>query len=360
MHSKNRMDLTRATVDEPNEQRAPGNWLFESSRIILDTRSPAEFEKGHITGATSYPLFDNEERAVIGTLYKQRGKDRAVEKGFELVSPKLAEFVVRAQRLFDAQPTPQPLVVHCWRGGMRSGSVAWLLEQHGIPVIKLIGGYKAYRQHARLDFATMATLRVLGGMTGVGKTQILKAMAQRGAQVVDLEGLAGHLGSAFGNLDRIPQPTSEQFGNDCHRAMCSCDSNRPIWMENESRVIGQVHLPQDLFDALRAAPVWAVERTLEERVDETCRVYGDADLDALKAAFGRIQDKLGGLAFREATEALNRGDLQKAAAVGLTYYDKLYRHTRARYPRAHYHVVDGRGLSFEAIADCVMEQTQSA
>ena len=353
------MDLKRATVDEPNEQRTPGSWLFESSRIILDTRSPAEFEKGHITGATSFPLFDNEERAVIGTLYKQRGKDQAVEKGFELVSPKLAGFVARAQALFDAQPSRLPLVVHCWRGGMRSGSVAWLLEQHGIPVVKLIGGYKAYRQQARSDFASIPILCVLGGMTGVGKTQVLGRMAEMGAQVVDLEGLAGHLGSAFGNLDRIPQPSSEQFGNDCHRALCACDGNRPVWIENESRVIGKVHLPQDLFDALRAAPVWAVERTLEERVDETCRVYGDANLGALKAAFGRIRDKLGGLAFREAIEALEGGDLRKAAEIGLVYYDKLYRHTRTRYPRAHYHAVDGRGLSFEAIAERVLMESKS-
>jgi tRNA 2-selenouridine synthase len=354
------MDLTKATVDEPNEQRPPGSWLFESSHIILDTRSPAEFEKGHITGAASFPLFDDEERAAIGTLYKQRGKDRAVEKGFEFVSPKLAGFVSRAQALFDAQSTPQPLVVHCWRGGMRSGSVAWLLEQHGISVVKLIGGYKAYRQQARLDFASIPNLRVLGGMTGVGKTQVLKSMGNKGAQVIDLEGLAGHLGSAFGNLDRIPQPSSEQFGNDCHRALSACNKNLPVWMENESRVIGRVHLPQDLFNALREAPVWAVSRTLEERVDETCRVYGEANLEALKAAFGRIREKLGGLAFREATEALDRGDLKKAAAIGLTYYDKLYLHTRARYPREHYHEVDGRGLSFEAIADRVMVEAQWA
>ena len=158
----------------------------------------------------SFPLFDD-ERAVIGTLYKQRGKDAAVERGLEFVGPKMAEFVRDAKERYAAQVKPLPLVVHCWRGGMRSGSVAWLLETAGLDVIKITGGYKAYRARARTDFAQIQDLRILGGMTGVGKTQILQAMRQ-GAQVVDLEGRAGHLGSAFGNLDRTPQPLRSNSG----------------------------------------------------------------------------------------------------------------------------------------------------
>ena len=143
-----------------------------------------------------------------------------------------SEFVRQAKELHASQPEPLPLVVHCWRGGMRSGSVSWLLETAGLDVIKIEGGYKAYRAWARDDFASIPDLRILGGMTGVGKTQIIKAMRDMGAQVVDLEGRAGHLGSAFGNLSRTPQPTSEQFSNDCHKDVVVLDPERPIWMEN--------------------------------------------------------------------------------------------------------------------------------
>ena len=180
--------------------------MFEQPHVILDTRSPKEYEKGHITGAVSFPLFDNDERAVIGTLYKQRGKDAAVERGLEFVGPKMSEFVSEAKERYAAQVKPLPLVVHCWRGGMRSGSVAWLLETAGLDVVKITGGYKAYRALARTDFAQIADLRILGGMTGVGKTQILQAMRKQGAQVVDLEGRAGHLLTARTSIwgDAIP------------------------------------------------------------------------------------------------------------------------------------------------------------
>jgi len=347
-------------MKEPEQQREVGPWIFDDAHVILDTRSPGEFENGHISGATCFPLFENDERAVIGTLYKQQGKDIAVEKGLEFVGPKMAEFVRQAKQLFEEQPTQNPLVVHCWRGGMRSGAVAWLLETSGVPVVKLIGGYKAYRAWARSDFKQLTNLHVLGGMTGVGKTRILHAMHAQGAQVVDLEGIAGHLGSAFGNLERIPQPSSEQFSNACHRAIQECDWNRPIWMENESRVIGKVYLPEDLFDTLRVAPVWAVERTEEERLDELCLVYGDAKLEALKDAFGRIREKLGGALCRDAIQALDQGDLRAAAAIGLVYYDKLYKHTQERYARATLTPVDGRGISLDDIAHRLIAETQSA
>jgi tRNA 2-selenouridine synthase len=184
-------------------------------------------------------------------------------------------------------------------------------------------------------------------------------MRTQGAQVVDLEGRAEHLGSAFGNLDRTPQPTSEQFGNDCHCDLVKMDASRPIWMENESRVIGTVHQPQELFDALREAPVWAVNRTVEERVDELCRVYGDADREALKAAFVRIREKLGGLKMQEALDALDTGDLRSAAAIGLMYYDKLYRHTRERYARDHYVHVDCAGMDFAEAAAAVLAAAEA-
>ena len=337
-------------MNEPTHQSEPGDWIYESGRVILDTRSPGEYTKGHIPGATQMPIFEDDERAVIGALYKQQGKSVAVEKGLEFVGPKMGELVRIARELFEAQEVHEPIIVHCWRGGMRSGAVAWLLETAGLPVVKLIGGYKAYRGWARHDFESIRCLRVVGGMTGVGKTKVLHAMHELGAQVLDLEGIAGHLGSAFGNLEQIAQPSSEQFSNDCHHILKGFDWDLPIWTENESRAIGTVHLPQEFFDSMRASPVWTLERTQDERLNVLCEVYGTASAASLKAAFERIREKLGGLRCQQAIQALREEDLRTAAAIGLAYYDKLYHHTQQRYPRKHNFEVDGKGLSHLQIA----------
>ena len=338
-------------MKEPKHQSEVGDWIYESGRVILDTRSPGEFAKGHIPGAVPMPIFEDDERAVIGTLYKQQGKPAAVEKGLEFVGPKMGELVRLARELHEAQETEAPIIVHCWRGGMRSGAVAWLLETAGLPVVKLIGGYKAYRGWAREDFGSISCLRVVGGMTGVGKTKVLHALQGIGAQVLDLEGIAAHLGSAFGNLERIPQPTSEQFANDCHHGLKGFDWNLPIWTENESRAIGTVHLPQECVDSMRSSPVWTLERTQEERLDVLCEVYGSASTHLLVAAFERIREKLGGLRCQEAIAALENDDLRTAAAIGLIYYDKLYDHTQQRYPREHNFAFDGKGISHLDIAE---------
>ena len=338
---------------EPSKQREVGRWILAPGQVILDTRSPSEFAKGHLPGAHVFPLFDDEERAVIGTLYKQQGQDSAVERGLELVGPKMADFVRRSRQLYQDQMDPKPLLIHCWRGGMRSGSVAWLLETAGIPVVKLQGGYKAYRQWARSELAGLSNLRILGGMTGVGKTPILHAMVDLGAQVLDLEGLADHLGSAFGNLDRHEQPSSEQFSNDCHGVIHAMDPDRPIWVEDESRVIGTVHIPEELFQVMSAAPIWEVARTDEERIQELCRIYGSAKRDTLRSAFLRIQEKLGGARCQEAIAALDGDDLPRAAAIGLGYYDKLYQHTIQRYARPNHHQMSGKGMTFHEIASAL-------
>ena len=187
-------------------------------------------------------------------------------------------------------------------------------------------------------------------MTGVGKTKVLHALQNTSAQVLDLEGIAGHLGSAFGNLERIPQPSSEQFANDCHRILKGFDWSLPVWTENESRAIGTVHLPQEFFDSMRASPVWVLERTQEERLDVLCEVYGTASTELLEAAFERIREKLGGLRCQQAIDALRNDDLRAAAAIGLVYYDKLYDHTQQRYPREDNYTVDGKGKTHEEIA----------
>ena len=173
---------------------------------LLDVRTPAEFRQGHIPGAANLPLFSDAERAEVGTLYKQQGRQAAVLRGLALVGPRMealaAELVTWSERSAGA-----PLRLHCWRGGMRSGSVAWLAQQLELPVLLLEGGYKSYRRWVLELFERPWPLRLLGGRTGCGKTELLLALRERGAAVVDLEGLAHHRGSSFGGLGLPEQPS---------------------------------------------------------------------------------------------------------------------------------------------------------
>ncbi|MEY2794218.1 MAG: hypothetical protein RJA76_2210, partial [Bacteroidota bacterium] len=176
---------------------------------ILDVRSPGEFKRAHIPNALSLPLFTDEEREKVGICYKHQGKEKAVELGLEFVGPKLVNFVKYAKKVaFEGE-----ILVHCWRGGMRSASMAWLLETAGLKVFLLEGGYKSYRNFVLKIQSEPLPLRVLGGKTGSGKTELLREMKNAGFQVIDLEDLAKHRGSAFGHFGLEEQPSSEHFEN---------------------------------------------------------------------------------------------------------------------------------------------------
>ena len=342
----------------PNSPRQPGadhvsidQWLRMPKAVLFDTRSPAEWSQGHIPGAINLPLFDNEERAQIGTLYKQVGKQAAVDRGLELIGPRMLEMAQRARDLVASHGDGEsPVLVHCWRGGMRSESVTWLMRMAGIPARKIDGGYKAYRRHITRALGTPWPLRVLAGPTGTGKTPILRHLAELGEQVLDLEAMADHLGSAFGNLDGHLQPSSEQFANDCFTALARMDPSRPVWVEDESRRIGTVHLPEPLYAQLRAAPIVLVARSQAERLDEIERIYGAAPIAPLQAAFRRIAEKLGGQHAKAAIEALDRGEVRAAAELGLAYYDKRYAHTLERHDRPVAQRIEGEGKTFLDIA----------
>ena len=183
---------------------------------ILDVRSPDEYNRGHIPGALSLPLFNNEERSAVGTLYLQKGSKEAMLKGLELVGPKMKEFVSQASGL-----TPEgELALYCWRGGMRSNSMAWLFNTSGIKSHTLEGGYKSWRRHIHDFFGQpVAKLVVIGGMTGTGKTEILEEIERKGGQVVHLERLARHKGSVFGHLGMPAQPSTEQFENELYSGL---------------------------------------------------------------------------------------------------------------------------------------------
>ncbi|WP_080806906.1 tRNA 2-selenouridine(34) synthase MnmH [Halomicronema hongdechloris] len=289
---------------------------------ILDVRSPGEYGHGHIPGAIEFSLFSDEERAQVGICYKQQGRSAAVELGFAIAGPKFADFIARARIL----APDQQLRLHCWRGGMRSGGMAWVLEMAGFQVITLEGGYKAFRRWVRRVLAQPRQLLVLGGMTGTAKTDTLLALAAQGAQVVDLEGLAHHRGSSYGGLGMPPQPSTEHFENLIAWQWATLSPHHPVWIEAESRRIGTCRVPDQLFRQMQAAPLLEVRRSLPERLNSLVRLYGDADPQALIAATERIRKRLGGQRTQDAIKLIRQGALKEAFAILLTYYDRAYQY----------------------------------
>jgi tRNA 2-selenouridine synthase len=287
---------------------------------ILDVRTPAEYEHGHIPYALNLPLFTNEERVIVGTLYKQKGKQPAVLKGLELVGPKLHEYVNQAIPL-DQNGT---FLVHCWRGGMRSSSMAWFLETYGFKCILLRGGYKAYRNYVLESFNEQKNIVVLGGKTGTGKTMILHELQGLGDQIIDLEKLACHKGSTFGALGEKPQPTQEQFENNLSDKLSKIEPGKICWIENESRKVGKDILPSGLWDQMQNAKVVTINLPVEERLNFLVNEYGKYSKEELIAATERIGRHLGGQHVKAAVEALENNDYKTAFEICLVYYDKTY------------------------------------
>lgn len=289
---------------------------------ILDVRSPGEFEQGHLPGAQSFPLFSNDERSQVGTCYTQKSREQAVELGFDLAGPKFGEMIRTAKAL-----APEKIVrVHCWRGGMRSQSVAWMLNMAGFKTATLNGGYKAFRQWVRRTVATPKKIVLLGGMTGTAKTDILHALAEQGEQILDLEGYANHRGSSYGALCLPPQPSTEQFENLIADEWHRLDGEKPIWIEAESKRVGPCRVPAELFAQMETALALEVTRPVAERLDLLVEIYGQADTEELVAATERIRKRLGGQRTQAAVAHIREGNLAKAVEITLNYYDRTYRY----------------------------------
>jgi tRNA 2-selenouridine synthase len=293
---------------------------------ILDVRSPGEYAQGHLPGAMNLPLFSDRERASVGICYKQLGRDAAVELGFELVGPKIIDFIRTAREL----AVEKSLRVHCWRGGMRSEAMAWFLEMAGLSVVTLTGGYKAFRRWVRDTLMTPRPLVVLGGMTGTGKTDILHRLTDYGEQVLDLEALANHRGSSFGALMLPPQPSTEHFENLIAVQWHRFSPERPVWVEAESKRIGTCRLPNELLVQMDAAPTVEITRPLAARLDLLVQLYGQANPEDLVMATERIRKRLGGQRTQAAVALLRVGNLRAAFEILLTYYDRTYRYDLER------------------------------
>lgn len=290
---------------------------------LFDVRTPAEFAKGHIPNAVSLPLFSDEERVVVGTIYKKENPKQALLKGLEFVGPKMRVLIEEVEKITDSKT----VAVHCWRGGKRSGSVGWLLGMAGLEVKTISGGYKAYRNYVLNQFKEQPLkLLVLGGKTGCGKTKILHALKAQGEQIIDLEGLAHHKGSAFGFIGEAPAPSVEQFENNLFEALSKLDLTRRIWVENESKRIGRVLIPDGFWQQLKASPLINMELPFEVRLAVSIENYSTKEKAELETAFYNIRKRLGGQNFQQALGHLANNDLKAAGSIALKYYDKQYQY----------------------------------
>jgi tRNA 2-selenouridine synthase len=287
---------------------------------VIDVRSEGEFAQGHIEGAINIPLLNNEERIIVGTTYKRKGQPEAIREGFRLVGPRLADIIKQTEKI----SAGKEIIVYCWRGGMRSSNFSQFAGMAKIKSQTVKGGYKAYRQFALEYFKKPLQIILIGGCTGSGKSEILRELATQGEQILDLENLAHHKGSAFGSLMQLPQPTTEQFHNNLFEEILKLDLSKRIWVEDESITIGGVYLPPDFWSQMKASPVVEMQVSKEVRIQRLVNEYGPANREEFLAAMGRIVKKLGGQHYNAAKEKLLQGDMASVIDILLTYYDKTY------------------------------------
>lgn len=316
---------------------------------VFDVRSPGEYDHAHIPGAYNLPLFTDEERKVVGTAYKQQGKQPAIKIGLDYFGVKMKAIVEAVEAVVSLFPVKDKkdkrgseneqqetrnILVHCWRGGMRSAGIAWLLDLYGFKVYTLVGGYKAYRKWAREQFEKKYRLTVLGGYTGSGKTILLHQIKEAGFPIVDLEALANHKGSAFGALGENAQPTQEMFENLLATALAKTQAvpnEEAIWVEDESQRIGNLKIPDAFWKQMRSSDILFLDIPFEERLNYLTADYGKKEKGKLADAIIRIQKRLGGLEAKNAINFLEEGNHKECFRILLKYYDKWY--TKGLYNR---------------------------
>lgn len=288
--------------------------------LIVDVRAPIEFFKGHLPNAINIPLFEDSERAEIGTLYKQQGKDTAVNRGLEIVSPKMTSFVNHVKTL----SKNKKVFVYCFRGGMRSNSFAWLMNTSGLDAVIMKGGYKAFRNYVLEYFEQERKIILLGGKTGSGKTDILKKLSTYNFQLVDLEGIAHHKGSAFGAINEQKQNPQQVFEHQLYQQLSKLDDSIPVILEDESQTIGYNKIPIGLWQQMKQATIIKLEVPFELRVQKLVDDYTTIDVEALKSCVIKIAQQLGSLNTKLCLQYLDEKNLSDVARLSLLYYDKAY------------------------------------
>ncbi|MBA3647560.1 MAG: tRNA 2-selenouridine(34) synthase MnmH [Chitinophagales bacterium] len=297
------------------------NFLIQSeNHLITDVRSPSEYAHGHIPGAVNIPLFSDEERKRVGTIYKNMSREKAMLEGLNYFGKNMQQIIADLTEL----TTGKNLYAYCWRGGMRSGVVSWMLDLFGYKVCTLNNGYKSFRNYVLNSYSVPKSFLVVGGKTGSAKTKVLQVLKRAGQQTLDLEAMANHKGSAFGDLGEPASPTQEQFENQLCFQLQKLNPLKPIWIEDESQRIGFINIPNPLWTQMRNADVIYLDVPFEERLKNIVEVYGQFDVQLLKASTIRIQKKLGGLNTKSVLQFFEEGKLENAFFVLLSYYDKMY------------------------------------
>ena len=287
---------------------------------VIDVRSPGEFAHAHFPNAINLPLLNNEERAIVGTTYKHEGNQTAVLKGYELVSHKFADYIKKALKI----APDKKINVYCWRGGLRSNIMAFLLHSAGFEVNLLQGGYKKYRNWVLETLEQPKQIKIVGGKTGSGKTYVLNELKALGEQVIDLEALAHHKGSAFGGIGELPQPSVEMFENKLAMQWNLLNPIKILWLENESRMIGTVRIPPKIFEAMRIATTYDIQISLGRRIKHIAEVYGKYDVKLLEECTRKLEKKLGNLRMQQAIDFLLAKDVNSWIFMLLEYYDSSY------------------------------------
>jgi tRNA 2-selenouridine synthase len=305
------------------------NEYLLANHLAVDVRTPLEFGEDHIPGAINVPLLTNEERVEIGTLYKQTGPHEARVRGLELTAHRFPAMV----SAIEAAAAGRPVLVYCWRGGLRSRTVTSILELTGFRAVQLQGGYKAFRTHVIGYFEAFrppGPLVVLHGMTGIGKTSFLLGLTQNDFSMIDLEGLACHRGSAFGELGLTQDLSQKRFETLLWDAFRTLPQGKPVIVEGESKRIGKVTLPGNVYDVMRdSIKVWC-EASLPTRVRRLIDEYGRPEYgDGMAEALLKIKKRLGGDTHAEIAGYLSRREMEPFMTELIRqYYDKVYYKTR--------------------------------
>lgn len=287
---------------------------------VADVRTPAEFAQAHIPGAVNLPLFSNEERVQVGTTYKQVGKEAAILLGFDLTGNKWSGFIRQALEF----APDKKIALHCWRGGMRSGAMAWALNLYGFDVYLLQGGYKTFRRWALRQFDKKYQLQVVGGMTGTGKTKVLRQLRSMGQPVIDLEDIAQHQGSAYGSLNKLVQPSQEHFENILAFQLNRLSAEK-IWVEDESISLGKRYIPRPFWQQIQEAVLFDLRIQPELRWQNLVDEYGSLDKEFLIECTQRIRKRLGPDQTKKAILAIEEDRMDDFVKHVVVYYDKTYK-----------------------------------
>ncbi len=302
---------------------------------LIDVRSPGEYYRGHMPNSINIPLFDNDERSIIGTIYKKEGRKKAVIEGLKFFEKKMELLLDNLFMSIDSHETITKknnkelfIRIYCSRGGMRSQSIAWLLEKFKLNLVTLNGGYKMYRRWVLDSFSKKLNIIVIGGKTGTGKTRLLSLLEKYKYQTIDLEGFACHRGSTFGGLGMKEQPSNEQFENTIADKLNTFRISNNIFVEAESANIGKCKIPHEFFNQMKNSRRIEILRSESNRLDELIDTYSVFKKEELQEAVLRIKKRLGPQRTKIALESINSEKWDVVCRSVLDYYDKCYEYEK--------------------------------